>query len=166
MHIIVPYVAGSLQPETERSLTPWPGPVEKKLLADPYEYWNLIRECWLAGVDFCLVEQDMAPTVDQLAGLEDCPEEFCSYPYMRESVETLALGLTRLRGSFTRRYRTLLELETPPRVHYSECDGWLYGRIAHTGMVVHRHSSYVAHYRRQTVLVGIPGTTGEAGWVR
>lgn len=166
MKIYLPYAEGMLQPETEYSMIGWPGEVHKEVMPDEYAYWRMIQRLWRDGIDFCLVEQDIAPTLEQLRELEDCGELFCSFAYLRESVETVALGLTRVRGKLCQDYPRLLETEVPNRVSFHECDGWLYSRIGHTGTVVHRHDGLVKHYRRQTMLVAIPGLRGEAGHVR
>lgn len=155
MHIVVPFVSGQLQPETEAALHPWPGPVEKIKLADEFAYWRLIRLKWSEGVDFCLVEQDIAPTIAQLRELEDCPEDWCCFQYYREGGVTDSLGCMRVRGRLSLASPGLLDNETPAEVHYSQCDGWLYTRIGSLNRRVHVHGT-VMHYRRYTTLAALP----------
>lgn len=44
-------------------------------------YHDLIRRYWESDADLILIEQDVVPTIDQLAELLACPEPVCTVPY-------------------------------------------------------------------------------------
>lgn len=158
MLIVVPYVAGELQPETEDALIAWPGKRQMRQLEDDtFGYWELIKELWYSQADICLVEQDNAPTIEQLRSLELCREsEVCGYSYVRESSRpVIALGMLRWRGSISQRMPWLLRRELPERVPYDQCDGMLHGRFAAVNIPVHNHGE-AAHFRRRTMLLEVP----------
>lgn len=157
MLIVVPYVAGELQPETESALVAWPGKKHKRVLEDEkYGYWQLIKELWVSGSDIVLVEQDMAPTIEQLRSLEVCQQsEVCGYHYRREGGNAVALGLLRWRAELAQRAPWLLERELPAQISYDECDGNLHGRFLAINVKVHDHGE-TQHFRRRTMLLEVP----------
>lgn len=157
MLIVVPYVAGELQPETEASLIGWPGKVSKRVLEDDtYGYWKLIKELWHSGSDIVIVEQDMAPSIDQLRSLEMCQQsEVCGYHYRREGGNAVALGLLRWRAELPQRMPWLLDRELPAQIPYDQCDGSLHGRFQAIQVQVHDHGE-TAHFRRRTILLEVP----------
>jgi hypothetical protein len=157
MLIVVPYVAGELQPETEASLIGWPGKKQKRVLDDPtYGYWALIKELWKGQSDIVLVEQDMAPSIEQLRSLESCQESMvCGYHYRREGGNAVALGLLRWRAELAQQAPWLLDRDLPARISYDECDGHLHGRFAALNVKVHDHGA-TEHFRRRTMLLEVP----------
>jgi len=157
MLIVVPYVAGELQPETEAALITWPGKKLRRCLEDPtYGYWELIKELWQGASDVVLVEQDNAPTIEQLRSLETCQTSLvCGYHYRREGGNAVALGLLRWRAELAQQAPWLLDRELPARIPYDQCDGHLHGRFGALGIKVHDHGE-TAHFRRRTMLLEVP----------
>ena len=77
--------------------------VEAYDLSDGDEaYWNLLRQLWLSGDDFLIVEQDIVVPSGAIERLAACPREWCAVPYRLGSVWGCWHGLTRYRGTLTR----------------------------------------------------------------
>lgn len=142
MLIIVPYVSGMLQPKTART----PGAEFVELPAsDPYAYWRLIKRLYEHGDDWCIIEQDIVITQEQLDALDTCTEPWCVYGYHRGGVVFAALGTLRLRREVMVAYPNLLTFDTPEHVYFDQCDGTLYGKLRNVNLKEHRHEPNVGH---------------------
>jgi hypothetical protein len=113
---------------------------------EEYDYAEGLNDWWEALDDVIIVEHDIAPTVEQVRELEECPEPFCSMDYAGPSWSSWAavpyavcIGLaklsSRLREGSTRR-------PFVPRVHWHDVGGALEQVIGRP----HVHPGPVAHY--------------------
>lgn len=81
MLVVVPFVDGMLHPATARALTSWRGRKQFHQLDrdDKGAYGRLVRSLWGRQETFTIVEQDVAPSVGQLAELASCPMPWCTF---------------------------------------------------------------------------------------
>ena len=81
--IVCPYVAGKLARPTQEALAMWPAPITWCQLPtdDHGAYGRLFRDLWRRGETFVICEQDIVPTVDQLAEISTCGHDWCYYGY-------------------------------------------------------------------------------------
>jgi hypothetical protein len=100
VRVIYPYV--KIFPEALAALAGWPVEMADTS-ADDEAYWRLLKDLWTAGRDFVLVEQDMVVPEDALDRLLGCTEEWCGVPYRLYGNYGVWHGVTRYRGSLTRR---------------------------------------------------------------
>lgn len=138
MIAVVPYVPGMLRP-FDRSYDPMLCDVS----GNDYRYWNLIRALYNMRTDFLIVEQDIDLTMEQYLSLEKCPEDWCVYGYKRNGIDTVALGVFRLRERVMMEHPGLLR--HLDRVKWTSCDGEIYGRLKAIGLAPHRHYPNVRH---------------------
>jgi hypothetical protein len=81
--VYVPFVPGRLHEETWRAVIGAGGPAQF-LALDPDDdggYGRLIRRLWAKGDSFIVCEHDVVPTRAQLATLQGCGHDWCSFPY-------------------------------------------------------------------------------------
>jgi hypothetical protein len=81
--IIVPYVDGMLREETMAAVA---GSGEAYLNHplspdDPYDYASAFRTWWNLPMDLIIIEQDMAPTPEQIKALIHHPDPWVTAPY-------------------------------------------------------------------------------------
>lgn len=115
--------------------------------ADIYAYWQLLVRVFEHGGDFLIIEQDMAPTDEQITDIMDCPEPWCVFGYFRGTFNMCALGMFRLRKEVYAAYPSLLRRDLPinPPVPYDQCDGVIYSRLGACSYEPHRHYPDVEH---------------------
>jgi hypothetical protein len=78
--------------------------------SDDESYWRLRRDLWHAGEDHLIVEHDMIIPHGSIAQFEACPEEWCGHLYYSVwGGWGVWWGVTRYRGSLTRRHPDLPE---------------------------------------------------------
>jgi len=65
--------------------------------SDDLAYWRLVRDLWVAGEPFTLVEHDVLVTPETLPALDACPERFCSYSVWMGEGSVAAFGCVRFR---------------------------------------------------------------------
>lgn len=141
--LIVPYVPGMLHRKT--ALTSGAEFVELPA-DDMYAYWRLITRLYTYGDDWCIVEQDIIISAEQIQELWDCPQRWCVFGYRRGMGDVVALGVFRLRWQIMDRWPNLLTgLDVPRMVPFNECDGVIYGRLRSVGLTEHRHYPNVRH---------------------
>lgn len=73
--VVVPFVPGMLHEEAAQLGRP------VDVSRSEWDYWELLRQLWEGGRTFVVVEQDMAPTDEQVQALFDCPEPWCAHDY-------------------------------------------------------------------------------------
>jgi len=103
MRLVFPYT--ERHPEAIAAL-----PVEAEqtdVSSDPEAYWRLLREAWRSGEDFLIVEHDMVLPPGAILAFERCRREWCAHPYFMYGTWGTWHGVTRYRGSLTRRLPTL-----------------------------------------------------------
>lgn len=142
--IIVPYVHGMLRERTARIRA-----VEFVRLPsdDQFAYWRLLVRVYEHGGDFLLIEQDMAPTDEQIVAIMECSEPWCVFGYLRGTFNMTALGMFRLRKEVYAQYPSLLRRDLPrePPIPFDQCDGIIYSRLSAIGLQPHRHYPDVEH---------------------
>ena len=111
LRVVTVHVPGALRTETLRAAA-------KATIAHPeldWRFWEIkeedelaygriITEHWTAGEDFAVVEPDIVIRDDVADGFLSCSEPYCAWPYSWLTDVGPALGCTRFRGEFTRRY--------------------------------------------------------------
>jgi hypothetical protein len=76
---------------------------------DDESYYRLVAALWIAGEDFCIVEQDNVPASGVLAEIERCPCEWGAEPYWLHGAWGARFGVVRFRSDLIRRHPHLLE---------------------------------------------------------
>lgn len=100
MIILVPYVAGKLDPETVRLIKKHaPDGVEirwHELEADqPCAYSRLLVEAWDWDGDLVIIEQDIGIHDGVIEALSECRQPWCGFPYPIGQQSLVCLGCTR-----------------------------------------------------------------------
>jgi len=96
--VVVPFVAGMLQPRTLAAV--WRNGARAELAyldrSDPTAYARLVCDLWETGQGFTIVEQDIVAPDGSLAALHDCEHPWCVHPYSVGRAPTSPmLGLVR-----------------------------------------------------------------------
>jgi hypothetical protein len=108
------YVASGLRSETVaevRSQAPEAELIELTAGPGPY-YPDFLRARWRSrlGEDWILIEQDVVPPPGAIAGLLECPENWCTHPEMNlGSYITTAFGLVKFSAAFRSCYLELMD---------------------------------------------------------
>lgn len=116
-------------------------------------YGAALDYLWRLGEDFAVVEQDIVIGQHVVDAFHSCASDYCAFPYAWSTCIGPALGCTRFRGDFTRRYPTAMReaLETPSAWgnpgHWKQLDVFLMRRILRDqhGEQPHMHLPPVAH---------------------
>jgi hypothetical protein len=152
--VVVPFVAGRLQPATWTAVTATRGAAQFVCLdsGDDGGYGRLVRRLWARGADVIICEQDVAPTLEHFEQLEACPRPWCSFPYHDHMyADGPMFGLVRFRSALMAEHPMAADvaLEGPPRrpaeVGWWECDSMLARDLMIRGAVWHRHTPPVQH---------------------
>ena len=105
--IIVPYVHGRLDPGTQMAVQ-YSGYRCRFVDLDPLDltaYGRLVRQVWESQDTTIICEHDVIPTPDQLATLQECGHDWCSYSYDGDLYPGGPMfGLVRLSGSLMARH--------------------------------------------------------------
>jgi hypothetical protein len=123
-------------------------------------YWRLIRDLWVSGDDFMLVEQDMQPHADSVRVFAECTAGWCVFPYPGEQpiwtsrrhaeppratrVFRCALGCTRFRAEFTAKHP--LAVEHMRHKHWRRVDSQLASFLFQHGEKACEHEPQVVHH--------------------
>lgn len=89
---------------------------------DPYAYGKRLAEEWHRQRSFALCEPDIVYREDVVDAFLDCPEGYCAYPYELATDCMPALGCTRFRASFLRKYPDAMEETLRRRVGFRQLD--------------------------------------------
>jgi len=110
--VIVPFVHGMLNPGTYRAVQ-YSGYHCKFVDLDPGDegaYGRLLRQLWRSQCSVIIVEQDVIPTEHQLAVLQWCGHDWCSYRYSGDLYPRGPMfGCVRLSGALMARSPDLAE---------------------------------------------------------
>lgn len=117
-------------------------------------YWKFLAGMWANGQTFVNVEHDVIVRPDTLDELDQCPEQWCSFPvpYMSGAYAGLACAkfgqpLIAAIPDALDRIATMSDAGHPPK-HYCRLDSWLQDRILpSTGFRRHYHDPPLGHYR-------------------
>ncbi len=116
-------------------------------------YWELLRDLWAAGEAFVLVEHDVVPAPDDLAGLVGCPGEWCTLGYLFEGRPYHGLGCVKFGRSLLARTPAAIErvarMSSPahPARHWCSLDAYLQVVLRGAGARQHQHEGLAAHLR-------------------
>lgn len=114
--LIVPHVR--VVPEVRAAL---PDAEWIDVSADDEAYWRLLYRLWDARETVILVEQDILPTPDILAGMAACPADWCSCGYQFEDLGLFyGLGCAKFSGKLMAEYPDAIALvgEMGPSDHH------------------------------------------------
>jgi hypothetical protein len=100
MIVLVPFVAGMLNPETTRLLkahVPAGVPVEWRELDpdQPCAYSRLLMEAWAWPGDLLIIEHDIGIHPGVVEALAECRQPWCGFPYPIGEQSLVCLGCTR-----------------------------------------------------------------------
>jgi hypothetical protein len=145
MRILCAYTKAYLKDETDRALSalaPYADFVN--VTDDEFGYFKAIGQRWTGEHDLLIVEQDMLPTADALAGMESCPEGWCSCsypcflltpgPHIGEL--TRGLGFTKFGAEFQRKYPFS---DIASQCHWTSVDSIICSRFEFFGENPHDH---------------------------
>lgn len=155
MIVTVPYVAGLLRPETFHAVsTGGRAYVFVELdRTDPGAYAKYVASRWPMRGEWCIVEQDMAPTPEQLAELARCERRWCRFPYDYDG-RTIpgSFGVVRFRHGLRADWpRAAAEMarhnhNTVTWPHWASVSERLGAILTRHGETPHVHDSVVAHH--------------------
>jgi hypothetical protein len=166
MRVVVPYAPGLLHPRVVPGIEMQgyePELIEcVNVVGHPHSYPNILREAFLSGDDFCLIEHDNESRPGFLKSLEDCPEPWCFFAYdFRVSfedalhqptvnsaplgVDFAPLGHTRFRGELGEQIRSTLESDFFQATWVSR-DTFVCGALTAIGYQAHRHPGKAFHH--------------------
>lgn len=115
-HIVAPYT--SMTVATLKSLKVFAPDAELVWTgADPFAYWNCIKDRWAKGNDLVIIENDIEITAETIPSFISCAQPWCTFKYrpripakpVRECLNlspdywTRALGCVRFRADFQER---------------------------------------------------------------
>lgn len=153
MIVVVPHTEGRIRPETTHTVAKHADFIDFARLDDDEAYWRLLRDYWIRGHGFAVVEQDIILHAAVIPEFEACPEPWCTFGYPYDIV-----GGT-YHGSGCVRWRTELitaipdlwdrvgrhsNPDHPPR-HWCTLDAYAQLELANAGYQPHRHEPAVGH---------------------
>jgi hypothetical protein len=118
LQVFLPYVPGLEFPEVSAEVLRQGAVVIRQDVSHTqFDYWELTRQNWAGGYDFCYVEHDIVIPPGCIAGFEACPEPWCAHDYLlrpeKVSIHTytvgLAFGCVRFRKELCAKYPSLIE---------------------------------------------------------
>ncbi len=108
-----------------------------------HHYRQLLGEMWSVGETFTLVEHDVAPTREQLATLDACPEPWCHFGYVPgDWVPTF--GCVRFRKELIAGTQGVWD---DPSWGWQALDAKFHVRARELGWQPHWHYPHVLHLR-------------------
>ena len=141
------------------------GTVEDWPCDDAFDYHSAVVQLWGRAGDLLLIEQDNAPTLDQVRGLLACPEPCCTIPYwitpassgLSECIISIgvpdrhhpievertthsAIGCIKLAASWRQ------SVKIPARGFWHEVENSINTRVAQSGQSWHVHWPLCAHH--------------------
>lgn len=150
MRLVVPYVVGGLQSPTLAAALAYDGQVDLiDVNADGQTYARILADLWQRQESVLIVEQDVVPTLAQLASLASCEHPWCAFTYephkdvsYDDPGSIVMLGCCKLSAEFMQATeRAWFDLNLP----WWHCDVRvsMFGRGA--GYTPHQHSPNVQH---------------------
>jgi hypothetical protein len=152
--VVVPFVAGKLQPATYKAVMARKGPAQFICLdpAEPAGYGRLVRRLWAKQADVIICEQDVVPGRAQFAQLDRCGHGWCSFLYDSDLYgDSPMFGLVRFAGWLMKRHPLAAEVALsdgeyrPAEVGWWEVDSRLARDLIIRGVKWHRHTPPVQH---------------------
>ena len=124
-------------------------------------YWRLVRDLWVSGEDFAIVEHDIEIHAAVIPAFESCESGWCVFPYEGQQpiytsrrhpslqpraprVFRCALGCTRFRSEFTAKHP--LALEHMRHKHWRRIDSQLASFLFQHGEKACEHEPHVIHH--------------------
>jgi hypothetical protein len=95
-----------LHPATAERMQDVPGVEMVDVTGDDFGYWKAVRERWTGESDLLLIEQDIVIHDQVIPQLENCPGDWCVFPYTIFNSQhrlTQGLGCTRFSAALQRR---------------------------------------------------------------
>ena len=129
--------------------------VQCKQMDSDTSYFELLRDTWLEQKTFLIVEQDMVPTLEQIASLEDCEQDWCAYAYSYMESTHAGLGLCKFSGALQRIHPdTILETskestDAHPMNHWCNLDDRIRRVLTRYGVSQHIHEGLAVHLSPQ-----------------
>jgi len=111
LRVVIPYTPARLEPRT-RAWGEANGAEFVDVSADVEAYWRLLRELWVAGDSFVLVEHDVLPPPGAIEGMTECADELCLHPYpdsMASKIWEFHLGCTRFGAELLAQFPDLVD---------------------------------------------------------
>jgi hypothetical protein len=142
--VVVPYTR--VEPEVAAALAGVdPAPVWASTAADDRAYWRLLCGLWADGDTFVIVEHDVVASGGAVAGLLDCPEEWCAVLYGIGPTAGTALGCTKFSRGLTARHPDLIDGVPAHARGWNGLDGVVIGELHRRGEREHVHGPAVRH---------------------
>jgi len=111
--IVVPFIRGQLHPDTLAAVRTC-GQYHRLVDLDPGDpgaYGRLVRRLWRAQATVIICEHDVVPSPEQLATLQACRHDWCSYSYDDGLYPRGPMfGLVRLSGALMVRHPAAAEV--------------------------------------------------------
>jgi len=149
--VVMPYVGGMDSPRVVENVMRQAGTVVRQdVSTTQFDYWELTRQLWESGEDFCYVEHDVVIPHNAIRSYEQCPELWCFHNYTVQDDKPItdwggngAFGLVRFRGELTRKYPTLIA----DLFHrsWSRLDGQTISALLARGHRSHHHYPMALH---------------------
>lgn len=89
---------------------------------DQFAYGRILRELWEAGEDLAIVEPDIVVRADVCESFLNCPELYCAWPYQWLTNVGPALGCTRFRSEFLKKYPDVMVKVEAQNVTWRQLD--------------------------------------------
>lgn len=113
-------------------------------MTDDLSYHRLLSRLWSAGEAFTVVEHDVVVYPSAIQGLENCPEQWCTYPYYC-SVGWIkdGLGCTKFSAELLKTYPDFLKEPYPDccahTAYFCGLDRLIAHRAEQLGIKPHMH---------------------------
>lgn len=114
-------------------------------------YWSLLAGLWRSGESFTIVEHDVIVEEDSIAGLDECPEQWCAFAVRYGSGQHVGLGCVKFTAAFCAGRPRAMELvgemsdATHAKKHWCRIDAWLSRVLAPA--TAHVHPGLLDHVR-------------------
>jgi hypothetical protein len=141
--VAVPFT--SLRAETVVALTG--EQVRYSPMLDDGSYFELLRDLWVDGRSFIIVEHDIVVNETTLDELRVCDHDWCAMPFpYRGNPMAYSLACAKFSAALIARNPDLMEIvgqrsdaKHPPR-HWCRMDAWIWQLLTDRGEVRHEHS--------------------------
>ena len=176
VRVIVPYVPGLLHPRVVPAIVAQgyePEAIEcVNIVGHPRSYPRILRDAFLSGDDFLIVEHDNESRPGFLDDLRDCPEPWCFFAYDFRvtfedavqqptvmgaplGVDFAPLGHTRFRGGLGRQIESTVTSEFFLATWVGR-DTFVSGALRALGYKAHRHPGKAFHHHPYNRAVSEP----------
>lgn len=109
-------------------------------------YWELLRDLWLDGRGFIIVEHDIVVNETTIDELKSCDHDWCAMPFhYRGNDHAYALACTKISAELIRRHPEVPDVlgdmsdaQHPPK-HWCRMDAWLFAILSTGNEKRHNH---------------------------